>query len=353
MGLLSHNKFKYALIILLGLFIFLWYFLHALTPFIVGGVIAYLLDPLIKRLEKLGVKRLFSVILICLLFLSTLVCAVLFIFPIIFQQLLELFKSTPSYIFAFQEYFFNNFPSLQDKTPILSESLNGFSEMIESKGVYLAQALVTSTVGLVNIFTFFLIVPVVTFYLLLDWTILIEKLNGLVPKKYNSDIKIIALEIDKTLASFVRGQLFICLILSIYYSVALMFLGIKFAILVGIFAGIFSLIPYVGFVFGGGIAIVLAMVQFWDNPIWIGAVGFVFLIGQVVEGNILSPILIGKNIGLHPVSLLLSLSIFSFLFGFTGLIVGVPIAAIIGVLLRLLIVSYKKTDFYNELDQTD
>ena len=353
MGLLSHNKFKYALIILLGLFIFLWYFLHALTPFIVGGVIAYLLDPLIKRLEKLGVKRLFSVILICLLFLSTLVCAVLFIFPIIFQQLLELFKSTPSYIFAFQEYFFNNFPSLQDKTPILSESLNGFSEMIESKGVYLAQALVTSTVGLVNIFTFFLIVPVVTFYLLLDWTILIEKLNGLVPKKYNSAIKIIALEIDKTLASFVRGQLFICLILSIYYAVALMFLGIKFAILVGIFAGIFSLIPYVGFVFGGGIAIVLAMVQFWDNPIWIGAVGFVFLIGQVVEGNILSPILIGKNIGLHPVSLLLSLSIFSFLFGFTGLIVGVPIAAIIGVLLRLLIVSYKKTDFYNELDQTD
>jgi len=353
MGLLSHNKFKYALIILLGLFIFLWYFLHALTPFIVGGVIAYLLDPLIKRLEKLGVKRLFSVILICLLFLSTLVCAGLFIFPIIFQQLLELFKSTPSYIFAFQEYFFNNFPSLQDKTPILSESLNGFSEMIESKGVYLAQALVTSTVGLVNIFTFFLIVPVVTFYLLLDWTILIEKLNGLVPKKYNSDIKIIALEIDKTLASFVRGQLFICLILSIYYAVALMFLGIKFALLVGIFAGIFSLIPYVGFVFGGGIAIVLAMVQFWDNPIWIGAVGFVFLIGQVVEGNILSPILIGKNIGLHPVSLLLSLSIFSFLFGFTGLIVGVPIAAIIGVLLRLLIVSYKKTDFYNELDQTD
>ena len=353
MGLLSHNKFKYALIILLVLFIFLWYFLHALTPFIVGGVIAYLLDPLIKRLEKLGVKRLFSVILICLLFLSTLICAVLFIFPIIFQQLLELFKSTPSYIFAFQEYFFNNFPSLQDKTPILSESLNGFSEMIESKGVYLAQALVTSTVGLVNIFTFFLIVPVVTFYLLLDWTILIEKLNGLVPKKYNSDIKIIALEIDKTLASFVRGQLFICLILSIYYAVALMFLGIKFALLVGIFAGIFSLIPYVGFVFGGGIAIVLAMVQFWDNPIWIGAVGFVFLIGQVVEGNILSPILIGKNIGLHPVSLLLSLSIFSFLFGFTGLIVGVPIAAIIGVLLRLLIVSYKKTDFYNELDQTD
>jgi len=353
MGLLSHNKFKYALIILLGLFIFLWYFLHALTPFIVGGVIAYLLDPLIKRLEKLGVKRLFSVILICLLFLSTLVCAVLFIFPIIFQQLLELFKSTPSYIFAFQEYFFNNFPSLQDKTPILSESLNGFSEMIESKGVYLAQALVTSTVGLVNIFTFFLIVPVVTFYLLLDWTILIEKLNGLVPKKYNSDIKIIALEIDKTLASFVRGQLFICLILSIYYAVALMFLGIKFALLIGIFAGIFSLIPYVGFVFGGVIAIILAMLQFWDNPIWIGAVGFVFLIGQVVEGNILSPILIGKNIGLHPVSLLLSLSIFSFLFGFTGLIVGVPIAAIIGVLLRLLIVSYKKTDFYNELDQTD
>ena len=353
MGLLSHNKFKYALIILLGLFIFLWYFLHALTPFIVGCVIAYLLDPLIKRLEKLGVKRLFSVILICFLFLSTLVCAVLFIFPIIFQQLLELFKSAPSYIFAFQEYFFNNFPTLQDKTPILSESLNGFSEMIESKGVYLAQALVTSTVGLVNIFTFLLIVPVVTFYLLLDWTILIEKLNGLVPKKYNSDIKIIALEIDKTLASFVRGQLFICLILSIYYAVALMFLGVKFALLVGIFAGIFSLIPYVGFVFGGGIAIVLAMVQFWDNPIWIGAVGFVFLIGQVVEGNILSPVLIGKNIGLHPVSLLLSLSIFSFLFGFTGLIVGVPIAAIIGVLLRLLIVSYKKTDFYNELDQTD
>ena len=85
MGLLSHNKFKYALIILLGLFIFLWYFLHALTPFIVGVVIAYLLEPLIKRLEKLGVKRLFSVILICLLFLSTLVCAVLFIFPIIFS----------------------------------------------------------------------------------------------------------------------------------------------------------------------------------------------------------------------------------------------------------------------------
>ena len=350
MGLFSQNKFKYALMILLGLFVFLWYFSDALTPFIVGSVIAYLLDPLADRLEKLGVKRLFAVILICLLFLSILVFAVVFIFPIVFQQLLELFKAAPQYILAFQEYFLNNFPTLQNKTSIFNQSFSGFSKIIESKGPYLAQALVTSTVGIVNTFTFLLIVPVVTFYLLLDWNLLIEKVIGLVPKKYNSDVKNIAIEIDKTLASFVRGQLFICLILSIYYAVALMSLGVKFALLVGIIAGVFSLIPYVGFIFGGGIAIALAITQFWDDPIWIMAVGLIFLIGQVVEGNILSPVLIGRNIGLHPVSLLFSLSIFSLLFGFIGLLVAVPIAAIIGVLLRHSINSYKKTDFYNELD---
>ena len=346
----AKKQFKNGILFILILFILIWCFAGAIYPYILGAVIAYAFDPLVDKLESFGISRIIGTILICLFFLICFFLGVIFILPVIFQQLLEFFKSTPEYILSLKKVLSGFFPSFDIQESIFSGSLGDFAKIINSKGVMFVEKLIASSLQIVNTIANLFIVVVVAFYLLLDWNKLIENTSNLIPRRYVSEVNQIAHDIDQKLASFLRGQLLVCTTLSFYYSIALLILGLQYGLLIGVFAGIISFIPFIGSVVGCGLAVLLAIFQFWDNPVMILIVTLVFGFGQLLEGNILTPWLVGRNIGLHPVLLLFSISIFSFWFGITGLLIAVPMAAILGVIIKFSLNSYKETDFYNNSD---
>jgi len=190
------------------------------------------------------------------------------------------------------------------------------------------------------------IVPVVSVYMLLDWDRMIAKIDDLLPREHAPVIRRLASEIDHTLAAFIRGMGTVSLILGTYYAVALMLVGLQFGLVVGFIAGLVTFIPYLGALIGGALAIGLALFQFWGDWGSIGLVALIFVAGQVAEGNFLTPKLVGSSVGLHPVWLLLALSVFGALFGFVGMLVAVPVAAALGVLARFGVEQYKASQIY-------
>jgi predicted PurR-regulated permease PerM len=223
--------------------------------------------------------------------------------------------------------------------------------MLQSRGVTLVQGLLSSAVGVVNALVLLVLVPVITFYLLLDWNRMIGKIDRLLPREHAAVIRKLAAQIDHTLASFIRGQGLVCLILGTFYALALALVGLNFGLVVGALAGALTFIPYVGALTGGLLAIGLALFQFWGEWWWIVAVAVIFQVGQFTEGNILTPKLVGESIGLHPVWLLFALSAFGALFGFVGLLVAVPVAAVLGVISRFLIERYQQSPLYRGPDE--
>jgi predicted PurR-regulated permease PerM len=198
----------------------------------------------------------------------------------------------------------------------------------------------------VNVIVFLVVVPVVAFYMLMDWDHMVARIDHLLPRDHAPVIRRLAGEIDRTLASFVRGQGTVCLILGTFYAVALMVVGLQFGLVVGLIAGLLTFIPYVGALVGGALSVGLALFQFWGDWWLIVAVAAIFQVGQMVEGNILTPKLVGSSVGLHPVTLIFALSAFGTLFGFVGMLVAVPVAAAIGVLVRFALEQYQQGLLY-------
>jgi predicted PurR-regulated permease PerM len=192
-----------------------------------------------------------------------------------------------------------------------------------------------------------IVTPVVAFYMLLDWDRMVARIDGLVPRENLETVRELSRQIDTTIAGFIRGQGTLCLVLGVYYATGLTLTGLNFGLLIGLFAGAISFIPYIGSTLGFVIAIGLALVQFWPDYLWIGLVAAVFVTGQFLEGNILQPKLVGNRVGLHPVWLMFALFAFGLLFGFVGLLVAVPVSAAIGVLVRFAISRYLDSDLYH------
>ena len=213
----------------------------------------------------------------------------------------------------------------------------------------MVNTVLASSLQVLDIVVIMLVTPVVAFYLLLDWDGFVAKIDSWLPRRNAGTVRQLAHEIDVVLAGFVRGQSAVCLILGIFYAIALMVVGLPFGFLIGMFAGLISFIPFVGSFVGGVLSIGIAIFTFWEDPVWIFVVAGIFGFGQFVEGNILSPNLIGKSVGLHPVILILALSVFGALFGFAGLLVAVPLAAAIGVLGRFAVDQYLASPLYSGL----
>jgi predicted PurR-regulated permease PerM len=188
-----------------------------------------------------------------------------------------------------------------------------------------AQRLLTSVLSVVSRVLFIVIVPVVAFYLLMDWDHMVARIDELLPRDHAPAIRRLAREVDAVLAGFVRGQLSVCLAMGVYYGTALMATGLQFGLIIGAIAGVITVIPYIGALIGGALAIGLAFYQFWGQWLHIGIIAAIFGIGQFLEGNVITPRLVGKSVGLHPVWLMLALSIFGAIFGFAGLLVAVPV----------------------------
>ena len=324
----------------------LWFLGDVILPFVLGGAVAYCLDPVADRLERAGLKRGWAVGLITLVALLLFVFVILLVIPTLINQTAQLIETAPELFNRLQMAATDRFPDLMDAESTIRQQLGEVGAFIQSKGGELLNGLLTSVSSLLNVLVLIVIVPVVSFYLLLDWDNMVAKIDAQIPRDHVDTVRKLASEMDATLASFIRGQGTVCLILGVFYAGALMAVGLNFGLVVGAIAGALTFIPYVGALVGGGLALGLALFQFWGDWWWILAVAVIFQVGQMVEGNILTPKLVGDSVGLHPVWLLFALSVFGALFGFVGLLVAVPVAALLGVLIRFGLEQYRASKLY-------
>ena len=331
----------------------MWYLGDVILPFVLGGAIAYCLDPVADALERRGLGRVAATVLITILAIIIFVVVALAVIPTLIRQAIALANVAPQLFHDLQSFLTERFPALIDENSALRQSLEGLGEALSEKGGMLVEGLVSSALSLLNILILLVIVPVVAFYLLLDWDRLVARVDEMLPRDHAPAIRRLAAEVDRTLSSFIRGQGLVMLILGVWYAGALMLAGLQFGLIVGAVAGLLSFIPYVGAVVGGGLAIGLALFQFWGEWLTVGIVAAIFFAGQFVEGNFLTPKLVGGSVGLHPVWLLFALSVFGALFGFVGMLVAVPVAAALGVLARFGVEQYMNGRLYRGIQETD
>lgn len=346
MALPVRRQAKYWGIALVVLAVVLWFLGDVILPFVLGGAVAYCLDPIADRLERLGLSRGMSVAVITLLAVLLFFLVIGLVIPTLIEQAIQLANVAPEYFQQVQDSLNERFPQLVDEDSTVRQQLLKIGEAIQARGGEIISTALTSALGFVNVIFLLIVVPVVSVYLLLDWDRMVANIDELLPREHAPTIRRLAKEIDRTLASFIRGQGTVCLILGTYYAVALALVGLNFGLFAGFIAGALTFIPYVGALVGGVLAIGLALFQFWGDWIWIIAVWAIFQSGQFVEGNILTPKLVGSSVRVHPVWLLLALAVFGALFGFVGLLVAVPMAAVIGVLTRFAIHRYKHSTLY-------
>lgn len=325
----------------------LWTLGDVILPFLVGGAIAYFLDPVADRLERMGLSRILATIVVFFFLTILVVLVALVVIPVVAQQTIGLIQAAPGIIDSLRAWAETRFPSLMEEGSPLRLGLSSLGEVVRDRGGQLLQGLLSSAASVANLLVFLVIVPVVAFYLLMDWDKMIARVDELLPRDHQPVIRDLAHQIDRTLASFIRGQGTVCLILGTFYAVALMIVGLQFGVVAGLIAGLLTFIPYVGALVGGVLSVGLALFQFWGDWWMIVAVAAIFQVGQFVEGNILTPKLVGSSVSLHPVWLLFALSAFGALFGFAGLLVAVPVAAAIGVLVRYAITRYREGLLYN------
>lgn len=353
MALPVKQQVQYWGIALAAIFILLWALGDVLMPFLLGGAIAYCLDPIADRLERLGFSRALAVTTITLIAGLIFVLAFLLIAPTLTQQATQLVETAPELFEKLKTWLTERIPQLQNQESVVRQQLDRIGELLETSGGTLISSVLSSALSLINVVVLLVVVPVVTFYLLLDWDNMTARIDEMLPRDHAPQVRELARQIDSTLASFIRGQGMVCLILGTFYAVCLMLVGLNFGLVIGAIAGLVTFIPYVGALIGGALSLGLALFQFWGDWLSIGLVALIFVIGQFVEGNILTPRLVGSSIGLHPVWLLFALSAFGSLFGFVGLLVAVPVAAVIGVLVRFGITRYKSGRLYKGLSDLE
>ncbi len=326
--------------------LFMWLLAGTLVPFLAGAAIAYFLDPVADRLERLGMRRLFATMIISFAGLLVFVLLLIFAVPALISQAQALIAAIPDYIEQTETLLAARFPDLFNEYSGLRRSLGSMEDSLRDGGIAAANAVLASSLAVLDFIVILAITPVVAFYLLLDWDRAVAKVDSWLPRQHAPTIRRLAGEMDIVLAGFVRGQLSVCVILGSFYALALMAIGLPYGFLIGMIAGLISFIPYVGTFVGGVLAIGVAAFSFWGDPGWILATAAIFAFGQFVEGNILAPNLIGASVGLHPVWLIFALAVFGSLFGFAGLLIAVPAAAALGVLGRFAVEQYLSSPLY-------
>lgn len=331
---------------LIGFLALLWLVSDAIAPFILGAALAYLLDPLADKLEGWGLSRTLATVLISLVFLIVVILAFVLVVPLLVGQAQALVVALPDMFEKALAYLTTKFPTLLDEESTIRQALVSSQDSLQSKGVAFANEVFSRSLAVVDFLLLLVVAPVVAFYLLLDWDRMTAVVDTWLPRQHAPVIRKLSKDIDKVLAGFVRGQMTVGMILGIFYATALGLIGLQFGMVVGLLAGLLTFIPYVGSTVGGGLSIGIALFQFWDDPIWIGIVAVIFIAGQMVEGNFLTPKLVGGSVGLHPVWLMFALYAFGSLLGFAGLLIAVPAAACIGVLGRFSVANYRQSKLY-------
>ncbi len=350
-----HIGFWVVTVIAFGLMVFL--LRDMLLPFVVGMAVAYLADPFADKLEAWGLSRAMATTVITLIFFVVVIVAVLLIVPLVTGQVMGLVERAPGYMEKASD----------TVLPLIQDLIGRLPADLEASGLDMGQAAIKQytnnlfewlgsvATGLwsggmvvLNLVSLLVITPVVSFYLLWEWDTIVAKVDGWLPRRHAGRIRGLIREIDAVLSGFVRGQVAVCSILGLFYAIALSLVGLEFGVVIGIASGVLSFIPFVGAIFGAVASVGIALIQFWPDFVWIGAVAGIYLVGQVLEGYFLTPRLVGGRVGLHPVWVMFGLLAGGVLFGFVGILLAVPAAAVIGVLVRFLLGEYLASTFYDE-----
>ncbi|MBR1600053.1 MAG: AI-2E family transporter [Alphaproteobacteria bacterium] len=324
-----------------------------LLPFVVGIAVAYFLDPAVNRLENsLKFSRSLATTTILGMFLLILLPITAVLGSMAFSQISDFLSNLPQYVDASVKKLKVLLEQVKEYIPTLeTDNLNNLWRGHQGESikpvVNIIKKIAENGFALVNVLSLLLISPVVAFYMLRDWHNFTGKIFALVPKKHKKTVTDGVNAVNRIISGYLRGQLMVCVALGSFYSLGLWLVGLKLGLLVGFLAGIISFIPYVGSISGFLMAIVLVVSQYGTLP-KILAVVAVFGVGQFLEGNFLTPKLVGENIGLHPVWVMFALLAGGVLLGLLGMIIAVPVAACIGVLLRFTINQYKKSAIYLE-----
>ena len=327
----------------------LWLLGPVLLPFLLGMAVAYLFDPVVRRLEDWGVGRAISALAVLVIFVIIVAGGIVLLAPVLERQLAGVIERL---IVAAQDLLDWLRPYIQNvarQAGIAQPAELGNAAEIAGKiansvgGV--AGGLLSGGLAIVNILSLLLITPVVAFYLLRDWRKIVDKVDTLLPRDHAEVIRRQIRRIDARLAGFVRGQALVCLIFAVYYGLALSLAGLNYSLVVGLLTGLLIFIPLLGATIGFAVSVIIALFQF---PEWysVGVVAVVFFVGQFIEAYVVSPKLVGDRIGLHPVWLVLAILAGAELFGFVGVLLAAPVAAAIGVLLEFTIERYLASQLY-------
>lgn len=329
-------------LLLLGLLVLGWvlYLLSPiLMPFAAGALLAYLGNPLVSRLMRFGLKRTWAVGLSFFSLLFSVTVALVLVLPLLWQQIVYLESRLPRVLRWFNRegipWIEKHFPVRIDRLDmdLIGQWLSSYWVEAGSAAGNVLTQVAKSSMDILALGGMLALIPVVTFYLLLDWDELLERIRNLIPRTMEPRISLMARECDDVLAAFLRGQLMVMVALGIIYAVGLQIVGLKLALMIGLLAGLGSIIPYFGFAIGIVSATAAALVQFGNfNAVLM--VWTVFAVGQAIEGWVLQPYLVGDKIGLHPVAVIFAIMAGGQLFGFVGMLLALPAAAVIMVLLR-------------------
>jgi len=323
-----------------------------LLPFVAGAAIAYFLNPIADWLSKLGLSLFFATLIILIVFTLIIILFLVTVLPFFVRETRDLALALPAHLENFRGvigHYYQSFfgKELGEVEFEFEEALRRFADSSSLKLGAFLKHLWDGGLAVVNMVSLFVVTPVVTFYLLMDWNKLIERVDRTLPRAHLETLRSLARRIDRTLNGFMRGQVTVCLILATIYSIGLMLVGLKHGLVIGVIAGVLSFMPYIGSAIGLVLSVGFALGQFWPDWISILMVFGVFLTGQLIEGNFLQPKIVGDQVNLHPVWLIFALFVFGYLMGFVGMLVAVPLAATIGVLVRFALERYMDSELYH------
>lgn len=338
------------------IFLVLYTLSPILLPFVLGIILAYLLNPVVTRLERIRVRRTVGALLVSGVIILVFAIILSFLVPFLAQEITGLIASLPQLVRELQRF------AAEQGAPLI-ERIGGpdavfqvqqaIGEMVNSAGGLLQQILASIWSGgeaVMNAFMLIIVTPIIAFYLLIDWPRMTRTLDSWLPRRHDDTLRRLWREMDHSIAGFLRGQTVVVILLAAFYAVALSLIGLNWALVIGIGAGLLSFVPLVGAVTGFMVSGAVATVQFWPEWWLIVMTLGVFVFGQIVEGYVIAPKIVGEATGVHPVWLMFALFAFGYLFGFVGLLLAVPLAAMIAVLLRFALDRYMDSSLYLEME---
>lgn len=333
------------------LLLFVWIFGDMLLPFVVGIIIAYLLNPFMNFLERHKISRKPAAVFILSFFAITILSLALLLTPPLYNELADLADTAPQYIDSLWERIQPYVEVVQrnvdqnDLGQNISDAVKDNISGALSAGAGLLEGLLNGGMAVVSFLTFIVVTPLVAFFMLIEWTSITQWLYGLLPRHNYEKTKNICDTIDRKIAGFIRGQLLVAITLGVLYAIALTLAGLRYGFLIGIISGLLSIIPLFGSIVGFLIGVIVAWLQAGELS-YVALIGGIFIVGQFLEGNFISPKLIGDSVGLHPLWILFALMAGATLFGIVGMLLAVPVTAAVGVLLNAAIDEYKDSHYY-------